>query len=78
METLKARRIWTVVFTDWKGPQIPAKIPVPSKTFNHVKQENKIAYDNVKFKQYLFTNQALQKVLENSNAKRLNTPEKAQ
>jgi len=42
---------------------MPAQTIIPSKTFNH-HRENEIVHDQIKFKQYLSTNPAEQKVLE--------------
>jgi hypothetical protein len=48
---------------DHKRTQMPAQATMPSKTIN-IDEETKIFRDKTRFKQYLSTNPALQRILE--------------
>ena len=56
---------------------MPYQTTIPSKTFNHYSGENIIFYDKTKFKQYLSTNPALEKMLqEKFQLKKVNSSHK--
>jgi hypothetical protein len=64
METLKTRRSWTDVLQTVRDHRCQPILLYPAKCSITIDGENKIFYHKVKFKQYLSTNPALQKVLE--------------
>ena len=64
METLRARRAWADVLQTIRDNGYQPKLLYPEKLPVTTDEENKTFYDTVKFKQYLFTNPALHKVLE--------------
>ena len=63
METMKARRSWRGT-AETKGPWMQAQTTIPRKLSFIIEGENKIFHDQNRFKQYISTNPALQKVLE--------------
>ena len=64
METLKARRSWTDVMQTQRHHGCQSRLLYPAKLSISIDGENKIFHDKTRFKQYLSTNPALQKVLE--------------
>lgn len=63
-ETIKARRAWTEILQTLRDHRCQARLLYPAKLSITIDGENKIFHDKNKFKQYLSTNPALQKVLE--------------
>ena len=64
METLKARRSWTGVIQILRDHRCQPRLTYPAKLSITIDRENKIFRDKTRFKQCLFSNPALQKVLE--------------
>jgi hypothetical protein len=64
METLKARRARTDVLQVLKEHRCQSRLLHPAKISVTIDGENKTFHDKTKFKQYLYTNTALQKVVE--------------
>ena len=64
METMKARRSWVVVLQKLRDPGCMPRLQYPAKVSFTINGENKIFQDKNKFKQFVATNTALQKVIE--------------
>ena len=78
MEIMKARRSWIEVLQKLRHHGCKPKLLYPAKLSFTINGENKIFQDKNKFKQYIATNPALQKVLEGkSQPKESNIPNKA-
>lgn len=73
MGTRKAGGTWTEVLKTLKH-QSPTQATevLPSKTLNHQEGENQLFHGTTQIKQYISTNQDLQKVLEEINHKEVN------
>jgi hypothetical protein len=63
-ETMKARRAWSEVMQTLREHKCKSRLLYPSKLSSNIDGENKVFQDKTKFKQYLSTNLALQKILE--------------
>ena len=63
-ETLKARRAWTEVMYTLRKQKCQPMLPYPAKLSISIHDETKILQDKTKFRQYLSTNRALQRILE--------------
>ena len=78
METMKARRSWIEVLQKLRDHGCKPRLLYPAKLSFTINRENKIFQDKNKFKQYVVTNPALQKVLEGkSQPKKSNIPNTA-
>ena len=64
METMKARRSWIEVLQKLRDHGCKPRILYPAKLSFTINGENKIFQDKNKFKQFVATNPALQKVIE--------------
>ncbi|MBV2135169.1 hypothetical protein KRX52_20585 [Pseudomonas sp. MAP12] len=64
METLKARRSWIDTLQALREHGCQPRLLYPAKLSITIDGENKIFHDKNRFKQYISTNPALQKVLE--------------
>ena len=64
METMKARRSWIEVLQKLRDHGCKPRLLYPVKLLFTINGENKIFQDKNKFKQYVATNPALQKVIE--------------
>ena len=58
----KSQKILHRCHTDPKRTQMPAQATIPSKTLNYHRWKTKIFHDKTRFKQYLPTNPALQRI----------------
>jgi hypothetical protein len=63
-ETLKARRSWTDVIQTLREQKCQPRLLYPAKLSITIHGETKIFYDKTKFKQYLYTNPAEQRVID--------------
>jgi hypothetical protein len=63
-ETMKARRAWSEVMQTLREHKCQPRLLYPEKLSINIEAENKIFQDKTKFKQYLSTNPALQKIPE--------------
>ena len=63
-ETMKARRAWSEVMQTLREHKCQPRLLYPAKLSINIDGENKIFQDKTKFKQYLSTNRALQRILE--------------
>jgi hypothetical protein len=63
-ETMKARRAWSEVMQALREHKCQPRLLYPAKLSMNIDQENKIFQNKTKFKQYLSTNPALQRILE--------------
>ena len=64
METLKARRTWIDILPTLREHGCQPRLLYPVKLSITINGEDKIFHDKTRFKQYVTTNPALQKVLE--------------
>ena len=64
METMKARRSWIEVLQKLRDHGCKPRLLYPAKLLFTINEGNKILQDKNKFKQYIATNPALQKVIE--------------
>ena len=64
METLKARRSWIDILPTLRDHGCQPRLLYPAKLSITIDGENKIFHDKTRFKQYVSTNPALQKILE--------------
>ena len=64
METMKARRSWIEVLQKLRNHGCKPRLLYPAKLSFTINGESKIFQDKNKFKQYVATNPALQRVLE--------------
>ena len=64
METMKARRSWIEILQKLRDHGCKPRLLYPDKLSFTINGENKIFQDKNKFKQFVDTNQALQKVIE--------------
>ena len=64
METLKSIRAWTDVLKCLKDHRCQPRLLYPEKLSITIDGKSKIFHVKATFKQYLYTNPALQKVLE--------------
>ena len=64
METMKARRSWIEVLQKLRDHGCKPRLLYPAKLSFTINGENKIFQDKNKFKQYVATNPALQRILE--------------
>ena len=64
METMKARRSWIEVLQKLRDHGCKPRLLYPAKLSFTINRENKIFQDKNKFKQFVATNPALQKVIE--------------
>ena len=64
METRKARRSWIEVLQKLRDNGCKPRLLYPAKLLFTINGENKIFQDKNKFKQYVTTNPALQRILE--------------
>ena len=64
METMKARRSWIDVLQPQRDHRYNPRLLYPAKLSFTIDRENKIVHDKNRFKQYISTNPALQKVIE--------------
>ena len=64
METMKARRSWIDVLQKLRDQGCKPRLLYPAKLAFTIDGENKIFQDKNRFKQYIATNPALQKILE--------------
>ena len=74
METRKARRSWIEVLQKLRDHGCKPRLLYPAKLSFTINGENKVFQDKNKFKQYVATNPALQKVLENHNPRNPTMP----
>jgi hypothetical protein len=63
-ETLKARRSWADVIPIQREQKCQPRLLYPAKLAITIDGETKVFKDKTKFKQYLFTNSALQRIIE--------------
>ena len=63
-ETMKARRAWSEVMQTLREHKCQPRLLYPAKLSINIDGETKIFQDKTKFKQYLSTNPALQRILE--------------
>ena len=63
-ETMKARKAWSEVMQTLREHKCQPTLLYPAKFSINIDEEIKIFQDKTKFKQYLSTNPALQKILE--------------
>ena len=61
---MKARKSWIEVLQKLRDHRCKPKLPYPAKLSITINGENKTLQDKNKFKQYIATNPALQKVIE--------------
>jgi hypothetical protein len=64
LETMKARRAWSEVMQTPRQHKCQPRLLSPAKLSVNIDGETKIFQDKTKFKQYLSTNPALQRILE--------------
>ena len=64
LETMKARRSWIEVLQKLRDHGCKPRLLYPAKLSFTINRENKIFQDKNKFKQFVATNPALQKVIE--------------
>ena len=64
METLKARRSWIDILPTLRDHGCQPRLLYPAKLSIIIDGENKIFHEKTRFKQYISTNPAIQKVLE--------------
>ena len=64
METMKARRSWIDVLQTLRDHGCKPRLLYPARLAFTIDGENKIFQDKNRFKQYVATNPALQKLLE--------------
>ena len=64
METMKAKRSWIDVLQTLRDHGCKPRLLYPAKFSFTIDGENKIFHDKNRFKQYISTNPALQKVLK--------------
>jgi hypothetical protein len=75
---MKARRSWTDVILTLREQNCQPKLLYPAKLTITIDEETKVFQDKIRFKQYLSTNPALQRIIEKSQHKEGNyTQEKA-
>ena len=67
METMKARRSWIEVLQKLRDHGCKPRLLYPAKLSFTINGENKIFQDKNKFKQFIATNPALQKVIEENS-----------
>ena len=73
MKTMKARRPWIDVLQTLRDQGCKPRLLYPAKLAFNINGEKKIFQDKNRFKQYIATNIALQKILEGkSQIKRAN------
>jgi hypothetical protein len=60
---MKARRSWTDVIQTLRENKCQPKILYPAKLSITIVGETKVFHDKTKFKHYLFTNPALQRII---------------
>jgi hypothetical protein len=63
-ETMKARRSWTDVIHTLRDHKCQSRILYPGKHSITIDGETKVFHDKTKFKQYLSTNPALQRIIK--------------
>ena len=63
-ETMKARRAWSEVIQTLREHKCQPRLLYPAKLSINIDGETKIFQDKTKFKQYLSTSPALQRILE--------------
>jgi hypothetical protein len=64
LETLKSRRVWIDILQILRDHRCQPSLLYPAKLSATRDRKRKILHDETKFKQYLFTNPAVQKALE--------------
>jgi hypothetical protein len=71
---MKARRSWADVMQTLREHKCQPRLPYPAQLSIIIDGENKIFHDKTKFTQYLFSNPALQRIMENTNTRRETIP----
>jgi hypothetical protein len=61
---MKARKAWSEVMQTLREYNCQLRLLYPAKLSNNIDGENKIFQGKTKFKQYLSTNSALQRILD--------------
>jgi hypothetical protein len=61
---MKARRAWSAVMQTLREQKCQPRLLYPAKLSINIDGENKIFQDKTKYKEYLSTNLALQRILE--------------
>jgi hypothetical protein len=61
---MKARRAWSEVMQTLREHKCQPRLFYPAKLSINIDEENKIFQEKTKFKEYLSTNLALQRILE--------------
>jgi hypothetical protein len=64
IETMKAKRAWLNFMQTLRVHKCKPRLLYPSKVSSNINGGNKIFQDKTKFKQYLSTNPALQRILD--------------
>jgi hypothetical protein len=77
---MKARKAWSEVMQTLREHKCQPSLLYPAKLSINIDRENKIFQDKTKFRQYLSTNPALQKVLvgKKFNTMKISAPKKGQ
>ena len=73
-ETMKARRSWADVMQTLREHKCQPRLLYTEKLSITIDGEAKIFHDKSKFTQHLFTNPALQRIMENTSTRRETTP----
>jgi hypothetical protein len=63
-ETMKARRTWADILQTLREHKCQPRLLYSTKLSITIDRENKIFHDKTKFTQYLFTNPALQRIID--------------
>jgi hypothetical protein len=71
---MKARRTWTDVIQTLREHKCQSRLLYPAKLPISMDVETKIFHDKTNFTQYLYTNLALQRIIENSITTKETTP----
>ena len=66
-ETMKARRSWTDVMQTLREHKCQPRLLYPTKLSITIDGETKVFHDKTKFKHYLSTNPALQRIITEKN-----------
>jgi hypothetical protein len=76
---MKAKRTWSEVMQTLREHKCQIRLPYSAKLSINIDREIKIFQNKTKFKQYLYTNTALKRIIEeNSNTRKIPAPKKGQ
>jgi hypothetical protein len=66
---MKARRVWSEIMQTLREHKYQPRLLYPEKVSVNIDGETKIFQDKTKSKQYVYTNSALQRILEGKQSK---------